>query len=100
MVERNVVPSGEVEFVIMSTANIFQRKEIVLVEGPAVGTGRWTIATDGNIHRDANGLYLYQLPGGLLEFRKRIGNGMSEVTRIPIDRIPGGTRLTFTWLAD
>jgi len=100
MVERNVVPSDVVEFAIMSTANISQRKEIVLVEGAAVGTGRWTIATEGNIHRDVNGLYLYQLPGGLLEFRKKIGNGMSEVTRIPIDRIPGGTRLTFTWMAD
>ena len=96
-IERNVVPAGEVQFVLNSGPNISQRKEIVLVEGPAVGTGRWTIATNGPNQSAADGLYMYQLPGGILEFRKSINGAVSEVSRVPIDTIPSGTRITFTW---
>jgi hypothetical protein len=39
-----------------------------------------------------------------MEFRKRIGNNnsnpMMDVSRVPIDHIAGGTRLTFTWVDD
>jgi len=100
IIERNVVPADQVEFVLQAGTQVFDRKEIVLVENPAAGTGRWTIAVDRNRRSDANGLYLYQLPGGLLEFRKLLNGSMSEVSRVPIDNISGGTRLTFQWGSD
>ena len=99
-VERNVKPANEIEVVLVANQNISARKEIVLVEGASIGTGRWTIATNGNSRRDQNGLYTYQLPGGHLEFRKMIGTSMEEVSRLPINHLAGGTRLTFTWQAD
>ena len=99
-VERNVKPADEIEVVLVANQNISARKEIVLVEGAAIGTGRWTIATSGNTRRDQNGLYTYQLPGGHLEFRRRIGSADEEVSRLPIGHLAGGTRLTFTWQAD
>jgi hypothetical protein len=99
-VEKNVMAADVVEVVLQAGPNISARKEIVLVEGAAVGTGRWTIATYGNSTHDQNGLYTYQLPGGHLEFRKQVGNSMQEVSRLPIDHLAGGTRLTFTWQAD
>jgi hypothetical protein len=86
--------------VLNAGGGINDRKEIVLVEGAVVGSGRWTIAVAGNVHTDRNGLYTYQLSGGVLEFRKQIGNSVQEVSRVPIDNLPGGTRLTFTWLSD
>jgi hypothetical protein len=100
LIERNVVPAGEIQIVLKAGANVVDRKEIVLVENPAAGSGRWTIAVDRNIRSADNGLYLYQLPGGLLEFRKSINGAMSEVSRLPIDNLPGGTRVTFTWTDD
>jgi len=99
-IERNVIPGNEIEIVLCAGSAINDRKEIVLVEGASIGTGRWTIAVAGNVRTDRNGLYTYQLSGGVLEFRKKIGNSVSEVSRVPIDNLPGGTRLTFTWLSD
>ena len=96
----NAVPPGEIEIVLCAGTNIVHRKEIVLVEGAAAGGWSWTIGTDAVVRLDREGLYLYQLPGGRLEFRKQIGNGMFEVSRVPIDAIPGGTRVTLTWLTD
>jgi hypothetical protein len=96
----NAVPAGEIEIVLCAGPNVMHRKEIVLAEGDAVGGTQWTIATDNIVRDSRNGLYLYQLPGGRLEFRKQIGNGIHEVSRVPIDAIPGGTRITFTWLSD
>jgi hypothetical protein len=100
VVERNVVPPDEVEFVLCAGSAISARKELVLVEGAAAGTNRWTLAVDGNTRRSADGLYTYQLPGGMLEFRKQIGGSVTEVTRLPLNMLQGGTRLTFTWLSD
>jgi hypothetical protein len=96
----NAVPPDEIEIVLNAGANAVHRKEIVLVEGFQAGIGRWTIRTDSVVRTDRNGLYLYQLPNGRLEFRKQIGGGVFEVSRVPIDTIPGGTRITFTWLTD
>lgn len=98
--ENNAVPAGEVEFVLRAGPGIDRTKQIVLVEGPTAGTGRWTIEVKNNVDTDRNGLYLYQLPGGWLEFRKQIGGGVEEVSRIAIDLIPGGTRVTFNWIKD
>jgi len=98
--ERNVVPSNEVQFVLNAGTGIDRRKEVVLAEGPAAGSGRWTLTVVNNVNTAAEGLYTYQLPGGRLEFRKQQGSAVAEVSRIPLDSIPGGTRLTFTWVKD
>ena len=62
------------------------------------------VSRRGTVTTARNGLYTYQLPGGFMEFRKRIGNNnsnpMEYVSRVPIDHIAGGTRLTFTWVDD
>lgn len=100
VVERNVVPSDEVQFVLKAGSGMSQGKELVLVEGPTVGTGRWTLSTNRNQPASSNGLYLYQLVNGHIEFRKGSGNSAVEVSRVPIGSIAGGTRLTFTWLND
>jgi hypothetical protein len=100
-VRDNAVPSGEVEFVL-NAGPVTHRatKQIVLAEGPTIGTGRWTLEVTNPGDTARNGLYLYQLPGGLLLFRKQIGNTIKEVSRVPIDLVPGGTRVTFNWLED
>jgi hypothetical protein len=100
-VDDNAVPAGEVEFVLNAGPNTHRAtKQIVLAEGPTVGTGRWTLQVTNPGDTSRNGLYLYQLPGGRLEFRKQIGNGIEEVSRVAIDLIPGGTRVTFNWIKD
>src|SRR5439155_15363205 len=97
-VEDNAVPAGEVEFVLNAGPGIDRTKQIVLVE--AGGVGQWTIEVKNSVDTARNGLYLYQLPGGRLEFRKHIGNSVQEVSRVAIDLIPGGTRVTFNWIKD
>ena len=99
-VDDNAVPAGEVEFVLNAGPGIDLTKQIVLVEGPTAGTGQWTIEVKNNVNTARNGLYLYQLPGGRLEFRKQIGNSVQEVSRVPIDLIPDRTRVTFNWISD
>jgi hypothetical protein len=99
-VERNAVPAGEVEFVLALGAAVRGDKELVLAEGPGAGTGRWTLTATSTQPTSRNGLYLYQLPGGHLEFRKGSGARATEVTRVPIALLAGGTRLTFTWTKD
>jgi len=99
-VDDNAVPAGEVEFVLNAGPGVDLTKQIVLVEGPTAGVGRWTIEVKNNVNTARNGLYLYQLPGGRLEFRKLIGNAVPEVSRVPIDLIPDKTRVTFTWIRD
>lgn len=100
-VQNNAVPAGEVEFVLNSGQYTHRAtKQIVLAEGPTAGTGRWTLEVTNPGDTARNGLYLYQLPGGQLEFRKQIGNTVKEVSRVRIDLIPGGTRVTFTWYSD
>jgi hypothetical protein len=99
-VQDNAVPAGEVEFVLNAGPGIDLTKQIVLVEGPTAGTGRWTIEVKNNVDTARNGLYLYQLPGGRLEFRKQIGNSVEEVSRVPIDLIPDRTRVIFNWISD
>jgi hypothetical protein len=98
VVERNVLPSNEVQFVLNAGPGVNQPKEIVLVEG--AGAGRFTVAVGNNVRTANDGLYTYQLPGGRLEFRKQSGSSVVEVTRVPIDFLQGGTRLTFTWRRD
>lgn len=101
--EDNAVPAGEVEFVLNAGPGIDRTKQIVLVEGPTAGTGQWTIEVKNNVDTARNGLYLYQLPGGRLEFRKQFGCPfcrIDEVSRVAIDLIPGGTRITFNWIRD
>jgi hypothetical protein len=103
-VERGVVPSDQIEVVLVAAPGISARKDIILEEGWNGSGGRWTIWTSGTVTTARNGLYTYQLPGGFMEFRKRIGNNngnpMEYVSRVPIDHLAGGTRLTFTWVND
>jgi len=99
-IERGVIASNEIEIVLKNGVGISARKEIVLVEGASIGTGRWTIAVQGSPTTDQNGLFTYQLPGGVLEFRKSIGGVMTEVSRLPLDHLAGGTRVTFKWRND
>ena len=103
-VERGVVPSDQIEVVLVAAPGISARKDIILEEGWNGLNMRWTITTSGTVTTARNGLYTYQLPGGFMEFRKRIGNNnsnpMEYVSRVPIDHVPGGTRLTFTWQDD
>jgi hypothetical protein len=76
----------------------------VLVEGttPPANNGRWTLSVTRNGDTARNGLYLYQLAGGHLEFRRREpgSSALIEVTRVPIDSLAPGTRVTFTWEDD
>lgn len=103
-VELGVVPSDQIEVVLVAAPGISARKDIILEEGWNGLNGRWTIWTSGTVTTARNGLYTYQLPGGFMEFRKRIGNNnsnaMEYVSRVPIDHLAGGTRLTFTWVDD
>lgn len=103
-VEHGAVPSDQIEVVLVAAPGISARKDIILEEGWNGVGGQWTIWTSGTVTTARNGLYTYQLPGGFMEFRKRIGNnnsnGMEYVSRVPIDHLPGGTRLTFTWVED
>ncbi|HET9474096.1 MAG TPA: hypothetical protein VFO82_09390, partial [Steroidobacteraceae bacterium] len=96
----NAVAPGEIQIVLNAGPNVAHLKEIVLVDGVGPNPGRWTIGVDQFVRSNREGLYLYQLPGGRLEFRKQIGNGVYEVSRVPIDAIPGGTQVTFTWLTN
>jgi NTE family protein len=97
----NAIANDAVEFVLEAGPGIDWRKEIVLVEGKSAGTGRWTIYVENNQNRDVNGLYLYQLPGGRLEFKKAKALGvMVEVLQIKIDNVKPGSRIVFTWVVD
>src|SRR4051812_39697001 len=73
-VERGVVPSDQIEVVLVAAPGISARKDIILEEGRNGVNGRWTIWTSGTVTTARNGLYTYQLPGGFMEFRKRVGN--------------------------
>jgi hypothetical protein len=103
-VEHGVVPSDQIEVVLVAAPGISARKDIILEEGWNGLNMRWTITTSGTVTTARNGLYTYQLPGGFMEFRKRVGNNnsnpMEYVSRVPIDHLAGGTRLTFTWQED
>lgn len=100
-VEENAMAADTVEFVLNAGPGIDWRKEIVIVEGVSAGTGRWTIVVINNQNTDRNGLYAYQLPGARLEFRKAKFLGvMTEVSRIGIDKVKPGSRITFTWVRD
>jgi hypothetical protein len=103
-ITRAAVPTDQVEFVLNTPGNITWRKEIVIQESPATGTGVWTIATQDAFHTDANGLYLYQLPGANLTFRKDkgvFGGGMRTVAALSgLNVITPGARVTFSWVFD
>ena len=91
-VERGVVPSDQIEVVLVAAPGISARKDIILEEGWNGLNGRWTIWTSGTVTTARNGLYTYQLPGGFMEFRKRIGNNnsnpMEYFSRVPIPLHP------------
>jgi hypothetical protein len=96
------VDGNEVEFVLATPDRITWRKEIIIKDAPGTGTGQWTIWTQDGKHRDANGLYRYQLPGATLEFRKmKFGGGMwTMVVLANLDAAPPGVRITFNWERD
>jgi hypothetical protein len=102
-VERGVVPQNQIEVVLASAPGISGTKEIILEEGWNGFGGKTTITSNGGVTGTGR-LSTNLLWGGLMHFRKRIGNnnslGMEYVSRVPIDRLAGGTRLTFTWERD
>lgn len=98
-----VVASNEVEFELVTPANITWRKEILIRDSPTTGTGSWTIWTQDAKHRDANGLYLYQLAGATLSFRKENGFPLGIRTLLVVgglDAALPGSRITFSWVHD
>jgi hypothetical protein len=101
MVERGVVPANLIEVVLVAAPGISGTKEIILEDGLL---SRLTIWTSGTRTTDMGRFFTSQLPNGFMYFRKRTGNnnslGMEYVSRLPIDRLAGGTRLTFTWEKD
>lgn len=101
-VEPGAVAPDEVEFVLTTADAVNWRKEILIREGSASGTGTWTIWTADAKRRDTNGLYRYQLQGATLVFRKmKFLVGMwSMVTLGNLDAAPAGARIRFNWVRD
>lgn len=98
----NAVDANEVQFELVTTGSVRWRKEIVINESPLVGSGAWTIFTDEDKRQDANGLYLYQLDGGFLTFRKAKTFGIMEsvLTLGGMVEVAPGSRVTFNWAKD
>jgi hypothetical protein len=98
-VEPDAVGQDAVEFVLASGLGITWRKELQLVDGQG---STWTVATQDQTTEDRNGLYMDQLPGGHLAFRKAKWVGtMWEVYRLEqLDQLKPGTRVTFRWIRD
>ncbi len=99
-VEPNAVPAGFIGIVLNSGPGIVWEKQLVLVGGnPPTSTALTVI---NNVKTASASAPVGQLPGSHLEFRKLYGShtGTDEVARIPLDAIPPGTRLTFTWSRD
>jgi hypothetical protein len=96
------VGADAVEFELVTPDGITWRKEIVIQDAPATGTGTWTVWTQDARHRDANGLYLYQLPGATLTFRKQKTLGiMSQVLVLGgLQAAAPGSRISFDWVRD
>ena len=99
-VEPNAAPAGFISVVLSSGPGIVWQKQLVVVGGnPPTST---TLTVINNVKTASTSAPVSQLPGSHLEFRKLYGShtGTDEVARIPLDAIPPGTRLTFTWLRD
>jgi predicted acylesterase/phospholipase RssA len=100
-VRQGVVAADTVEFVLDAGPGIDLRKDLLLIEGAAAGTNRWTITVEGNVNSARNGLYLYQLAGGRVEFARRNAAGaMATVLRVPLDAARPGSRVSFRWVRD
>lgn len=96
-VDHGAIGPDAVEFVLNSDGEKW-KKWLILDDG---GGGRWTIETDGPKTQDQNGLYLYQLPNGKLEFWKaKLLGQMTKVLELPIAFLQGGDRVTFHWEQD
>jgi hypothetical protein len=100
-VEPNAVAVDQIAIVLKSGPGINWKKELVLAGGGSPPASA-TLTVINSVKMDNNSLAVDQLPGSHLEFRKLYWghSGTSEVSRIPLDAIPPGTRVTFTWMRD
>lgn len=96
-IERNVVPIGEVEFVLAMPAWMQQRKELIIHESPQIGPGAWAVTIDANSRVGRNGLYTYQLLGAYLDFK---GDELIDSWRTFVGNAPPGSRVHFTWVVN
>jgi hypothetical protein len=100
-VSENAVPVDRVEFVLKAGAGINWHKELVLVEGPSTGGDRTSLIVVDTINEARNGLFIHELAGGHLEFKKAKGFGkVEEVKRVRLDNCKPGTRTEFEWVDD
>jgi hypothetical protein len=107
LIEVTVTPSAvtndAVEFELLTPDNITWRKEIVIGYNPTIG-GSVTIWTQDSKHRDANGLYLNELPGATLTFRKEkgfFGGGVrTQLVLGGLEAALPDSRITFCWVRD
>jgi hypothetical protein len=101
-VSPGAVANDEVEFQLLTPGNMTWRKEIIIGYNPATG-GSVTISTQDTRHEDHNGLYVNELPGATLTFRKEKGFPMGVQTMSVLgglDDAAPGSRITFSWLRD
>jgi hypothetical protein len=101
-VEPNAVPPDQIAIVLTSASAITWKKQLVLAGGgnPPANV---TLTVINAVKTDSGTLQADQLPGSHMEFRKLYfgsQSATSEVSRVPLDAVPPGTRLTFTWTRD
>jgi hypothetical protein len=92
------VAADTVEFVIALGDGLTWRKEIHL----EAQDGQWTYGVQDAERTASNGLYRYQLPQGRLVLRKakEFGAMRDVLVLAELDRLPEGSRVTFTWVRD
>jgi hypothetical protein len=102
-VEPPTGPSNAVEFALETAGPVRERKELRITSGNPGDPGSWVVTAPDDRHRDANGLWMGQLPSGSLTF-SRVGAwfaGMTEVLTLRgLEAARAGSRITFYWFQD
>jgi hypothetical protein len=100
MVENDVVPATVVEFRLEAGPSMREWKGINVPDGEG---NSWEIWTQGDRKTDSVSLGAQQVANGqALELRRERANGVRKESYSldGIERISGGTRVTFRWLQD
>ena len=86
---------------VLETPTELWRKEVLIVDETSAAPGAWTIYTDGARRSVRHSLFANQLARSYLVFRKaRRWGVMQDVTRVYLDGLAPGQRITFTWRKD